>query len=124
MQKLRNKEGFTLIELMIVIAIIGILAAIAIPNFISYRKKAYDGAANANIQDLATAVNAYYATDNETRATIGCTITDAAANGFRQTPNVNVVLTATDQDDWVGTTAHLQGDITYSVTAAGVKTSG
>jgi type IV pilus assembly protein PilA len=42
LQKLRsNKEGFTLIELMIVIAIIGILAAIAIPNFIAYRNKAY-----------------------------------------------------------------------------------
>ena len=42
LRKIRdNNEGFTLIELMIVIAIIGILAAIAIPNFIAYRDKSY-----------------------------------------------------------------------------------
>ena len=39
MLKTRNEQGFTLIELMIVVAIIGILAAIAVPNFIAYRNK-------------------------------------------------------------------------------------
>jgi type IV pilus assembly protein PilA len=38
---MKNNQGFTLIELMVVISIIGILAAIAIPNFISYRDKAF-----------------------------------------------------------------------------------
>mgnify|MGYP003572469790 CR=1 FL=1 len=61
LQKLRsNKEGFTLIELMIVIAIIGILAAIAIPNFIAYRNKAYCSAAESDAQAIMAALADYY----------------------------------------------------------------
>ncbi len=44
---MRKNEGFTLIELMIVIAIIGILAAIAIPQFSAYRTRSYNAAAEA-----------------------------------------------------------------------------
>ena len=43
-----NNKGFTLIELMIVIAIIGILAAIAIPNFIAYRNKSFCSATESD----------------------------------------------------------------------------
>jgi prepilin-type N-terminal cleavage/methylation domain-containing protein len=68
LQKLRsNKEGFTLIELMIVIAIIGILAAIAIPNFISYRDKAYCSAAESDVQSVMGAIADYFSNpDNMT----------------------------------------------------------
>ena len=69
LQKLRgNSKGFTLIELMIVIAIIGILAAIAIPNFIAYRDKAFCSRAEADGQNVLAALASYFSEpDNTTK---------------------------------------------------------
>ena len=65
LKTLRSKKGFTLIELLIVVAIIGILAAIAIPQFSSYRQKAYNSAATADLKNIKTGMEAYMADKQE-----------------------------------------------------------
>ena len=62
MSKLKelSKKGFTLIELMIVVAIIGILAAIAIPKFAELIRKSSEGASKGNLGALRSAMSIYY----------------------------------------------------------------
>jgi type IV pilus assembly protein PilA len=57
--KMKNKKGFTLVELMIVIAIISILAAIAIPQFSGYQKRAYMTATKSDVKNAYIALQNY-----------------------------------------------------------------
>ena len=87
---MRSAKGFTLIELLIVVVIIGILAAIAIPKFANTKEKAYIASMKADLRNLVTAEEAYFA-DNVTYATTtsnlqfnisaGNTVTVTAATG-------------------------------------------
>lgn len=59
-----NKRGFTLVEIMIVVAIIGLLAAIAIPNLLRARLNSNEAAAKSNLRTLSTALESFRAAQN------------------------------------------------------------
>ena len=59
--RIKGNQGFTLIELMIVVAIIGILAAIAIPNFMTYQAKARQSEAKVGLGGIFTSATSYFA---------------------------------------------------------------
>lgn len=64
-----NRKGFTLVEIMIVVAIIALLAAIAIPNLLSAKKTANTAAAKANVRALSTGAEVYATAHNGTYPT-------------------------------------------------------
>ena len=74
----KNKKGFTLIELMIVVAIIGILAAIAIPNFLRFQARAKQSEARQNLGGIYTAYVSYFSDWNTypTAAGTPCTVVE------------------------------------------------
>ena len=87
---LQNRKGFTLIELMIVVAIIGILAAVAVPGFMKYIKDSKTSEAKSNLKAIAEGASSFYQTEH--------TLKDGTVY-TRQFPNETHCKSATSIDN-------------------------
>jgi type IV pilus assembly protein PilA len=114
-RNLKNTKGFTLIELMIVIAIIGILAAIAIPQFTAYRQRGFNAAAQTDLRNAATAQEAYY-TDGQTYTAV---LGDLTPRGYTPSANVSMTTLTGGTTQYTMTTKHTSGLSSWTLTGPG-----
>jgi prepilin-type N-terminal cleavage/methylation domain-containing protein len=112
MSSFRNRKGFTLIELMIVVAIIGILAAIAIPNFLRFQAKSKQSEARELLSSVYTAEVAYFAEQNtfEGLSTVG--FTPASSPKYYTSIDQGSALTFTASTFTCTATGNVDGDVT------------
>jgi general secretion pathway protein G len=123
-----GEEGFTLLELMVVVAIIAIIAAILVPNFFHARAQAAVSACEANIRAIATAAELYYS-DNQQYPSAGLNPVSTAFGDANTTPGR--YLSQTPQDPASGGSGYIftannapaNGQQSYTISCTGVHDS-
>jgi prepilin-type N-terminal cleavage/methylation domain-containing protein len=117
LKKVEKKEGFTLIEILVVIAIIAILAAIAIPQLSVHRTKSYNTSAAADIKNASIAQEGYYV-ENRTYCSDLNTLRSSPYN-FYITRGVNLNIVSANDTAYLLNAYHSSGNVTYTLSGPG-----
>ena len=108
-KRVRQIEGFTLIELLTVCAIIGVLAAIAIPQFVQYRQHAYDGMAQGDLRNAISAEEAHYSSFESYIPCADAVTCQTTLRGYvRSDSGISLAFDAST-NEFTGTASHSMG---------------
>lgn len=109
-----SQRGFTLLELLTALSIIGVISAIAIPQYNVYKERSFSARAASDLRDAAMAEEALYADQTEYRSCIGVGCNDPVLPGFRISPGTVLEMEASLGNSQVdGTATHPQATHTY-----------
>jgi len=113
----KSESGFTLIEMLIVIAIIGILASVAIPQYNQYKIRGYDAQTKQALKNMHLLCNAYWLDTSTLR---GCDLSKIKepTYGFNQNADVVATLPPSPLDNFCASAKHNSSPNTYSIDSA------
>lgn len=109
----KNEKGFTFIELLIVIAILGILAGLAVGQLMAYRTKSYNTVAESDLRNAATAQEAYYTLNQTYSSDVG------NLTGFSPSQGVYLDVNGTSSQAYTMAAHHSVGNATYTLIGPG-----
>lgn len=119
---LNNQKGFTLIELVIAVAVVGILASVAIPAFKVYKRRAYDSTTQASLKSVFTACKDYW-TVNSSMSPCLLTTLSSPEYGFTPSKDVEISIDSNANNteyEFQATASHTSSPNVYKIDFSGI----
>jgi type IV pilus assembly protein PilA len=117
MKATHTNQGFTLIELLVAVAIVGVLAAIAIPQYSIYRQRSFDGRSRADLRNASAAEEYLFATGKVYVSCADAATCEASLPSYQRSRDVELEMKV-GPGGFTGTALHPKGATTWTYDSA------